>query len=103
MRTGPDVLPESPREPPGLETAIRVTRARAWMHGRLWAGDPDCLVARPEIEAREAWASHVAAYGGLAFSSDRLRTLDERGLVRTRRVPRPSSTSAVPSDVLGIQ
>jgi alpha-galactosidase len=97
MRVGPDVLPESftPSNDAGaasLQRAMRVTRARAWMHARLWASDPDCLVARPEIRDREAWAAHVQGYG-LAFSSDRLLALDERGLELTRRALRPSGTA----------
>jgi alpha-galactosidase len=55
------------------------------MNGRLWVNDPDCLVARPEINGREAWAAHLERYGGLRFSSDRLAVLDERGRELTRR------------------
>jgi alpha-galactosidase len=95
MRIGPDVLSESPGVKPDLAGVIDATRTRAWMHGRLWANDPDCLVARPEIEERETWAAHLEGYGGLAFSSDRLTELDERGLELTRRVLRPSSPSPV--------
>jgi len=50
-------------------------------------------VARPEIAEREAWAAHGEAFGGLAFSGDRLAALDDRGLELTRRVLRPSSTT----------
>jgi alpha-galactosidase len=92
MRIGPDVLPEPPAGDPDIAHVIRSTRARAWMHGRLWANDPDCLVARPELAEREAWARQLAGYGWLAFSSDRLSALDERGLELTRQVLRPSST-----------
>lgn len=84
MRVGPDVLPETPGAEPDLEHPIRITNARRWMNGRLWVSDPDTLVARAEIAEREAWAAHVAGYGGLAFSSDRLAALDERGLELTR-------------------
>jgi alpha-galactosidase len=96
MRIGPDVLPEPAGDPPvtpepDLENVIVRTCARAWTHARLWAADPDCLVVRPEIRDRERWASHVEALGGLAFSSDRLDALDERGLVLTRRALKPSS------------
>lgn len=98
MRVGPDVLPEPGQETsdansPGPRNALRATRARAWMHARLWASDPDCLVARPDIRERDEWASHVEAYGGVAFSSDRLQALDGRGLELTRRALRPSSTT----------
>jgi alpha-galactosidase len=86
MRIGPDVLPELPGEEPDIAHVIRSTAARAWMNGRLWINDPDTLVARPEIAEREEWAAHLESYGGVAFSSDRLRGLDERGLELTRRV-----------------
>lgn len=92
MRIGPDVLPESPDAGADVRRVIRATRVRAWMHARLWANDPDCLVARPEIAAREVWASHLEAYGGVAFSGDRLEALDARGLELTRLVLKPSST-----------
>jgi len=86
MRIGPDVLPEHPGEKPDLGYVIRSTAARAWMNGRLWINDPDTLVARAEIVEREAWAAHLEHYGGVAFSSDRLAALDERGLELTRSV-----------------
>ena len=100
LRVGPDVLPEPRGEPPvaeepALDEAIARTRARAWTHGRLWAADPDSLVARPEIAARESWAGHVMAYGGVVFSGDPLQALDERGLELTRAALRPSSTTPV--------
>jgi len=94
MRIGPDVLAEDPRAPPDLALVIRATSARAWMNGRLWVNDPDCLVVRPEIVERDAWAAHLEGYGGLAFSSDRLAGLDPHGLELTRRVL--SSRSARP-------
>ena len=86
MRIGPDVLPESPDEQPDLQSLIRITGIRSWMNGRLWVNDPDCLVARPEIAEREALATYLEGYAGVAFSSDRLAALDARGLALTRRV-----------------
>ena len=86
MRIGPDVLPELPGETPDLAHVIRSTAARSWMNGRLWINDPDTLVARPEIAEREEWAAHLERYRGLAFSSDRLAALDDRGVELTRRV-----------------
>jgi alpha-galactosidase len=85
MRVGPDVLPEEPDPQLDLENTIRITTLRSWMNGRLWLNDPDTIVARPEIEDREAWAAHLMSYGGLRFSSDRLAALDARGLELTRR------------------
>jgi len=86
MRVGPDVLAEDPRATPDLAHVIDATRARRWMNGRLWVNDPDTLVVRAELAEREAWAAHLASYGGLAFSSDRLAALDERGVELTREV-----------------
>ena len=85
MRVGPDVLPETPNPQLDIDNAVRITRLRSWMNGRLWLNDPDCLVARPEILEREAWASHLQTYRGVRFSSDRLGSLDARGLELTRR------------------
>jgi alpha-galactosidase len=85
MRVGPDVLPEEPNPQLDLENTVRITTLRSWMNGRLWLNDPDTLVARPEIEEREAWAEHLMSYRGLRFSSDRLAALDARGLELTRR------------------
>lgn len=95
MRVGPDVLPETPNPQLDLDNTVRITRLRSWMNGRLWVSDPDCLVARPEIKAREAWARHVIGYGGVRFSSDRLQALDARGLELTRQVlaEAPSTTA----------
>jgi alpha-galactosidase len=85
MRVGPDILPEEPDPQVDLENTVRITTFRSWMNGRLWLNDPDHMVARPEIEKRDAWAAHLMSYGGLRFSSDRLAALDPRGLELTRR------------------
>jgi alpha-galactosidase len=85
MRVGPDVLPEEPNPQLDLKNTVRITTLRSWMNGRLWLNDPDTLVARPDIEEREAWAEHLMSYRGLRFSSDRLAALDARGLELTRR------------------
>jgi alpha-galactosidase len=60
------------------------TVARAFLHGRFWVNDSDCLIARPAVERREEWAQTVERYGGLRFSSDRIADLDDWGLARTR-------------------
>jgi alpha-galactosidase len=82
MRVGPDILPEphgGVLPQPDVPGVIGGTRARSWTNGRLWAADPDSLVVRAEIRDREQWAAHVAAYGGLTFSGDRLEKLDGGG------------------------
>jgi alpha-galactosidase len=90
MRISPDTAPAY--EPQGADlsqpsqrAAVLTGRARQWQHGRFWVNDPDCLLVRPAVERREAWAAHVAEVGGLVASSDRLRDLDQWGLETTRR------------------
>jgi alpha-galactosidase len=102
MRIGPDVLQETSDPQLDVETLMRITGLRSWMNGRLWVNDPDHLVARPDIKDREAWAAHLQGYGGQAFSSDRLATLDERGLELTRRfLRRPSAARGADDEVHG--
>lgn len=91
MRVSPDTAPAY--EPEGEEPSGPSQRAaelsgaaRAWQHGRFWVNDPDCLLARPQVERRSEWAAHVERYGGLRASSDRLRALDAWGLDTTRRL-----------------
>lgn len=104
LRVGPDIalhVEPATGNPsmPSQRAAARNTAARAWQHGRLYVNDPDCLVARPEMEQREQWAETVERVGGLRASSDRLRSLDAWGLEATRRLLVPSSAEPfVPSD-----
>jgi len=91
MRVGPDVgatyePPDGDLAQPSQRSAALTVKGRAWQHGRFWVNDPDCLIARPEMERREEWAAHVEWYGGLRGSSDRLRGLDPWGLETTRRL-----------------
>lgn len=100
MRVSPDTdrklePPDGDISQPSLRSALAAGRARAWMHGRLWVNDPDCLIAAPDSEDRETWAAHVNAYGGLALSGDRLPELDARGLALTRTLLRSSSGRAL--------
>jgi alpha-galactosidase len=104
MRVSPDIDPkvEPPHgdiSQPSQRGALAAGRARAWMHGRLWVNDLDCILVRPEVEERETWADHLRALGGLAVSSDALDALDERGLALTRELLRPSSPDPVPAAV----
>jgi alpha-galactosidase len=84
---------------PSQRTAVMNGVARAYQHGRFWVNDPDCVVARPEVERRADWAEHVRRYGGLRGSSDRLAALDDWGLATTRELlstvppPTPFTTS----------
>ena len=96
MRISPDVSPAVEPElgdmsQPGIRSAMAAGHARAWQQGRFWVNDPDCLLARPQVGARTAWAAHVEATGGLAVVSDPLPELDDEGLALLRRVLRPAT------------
>ena len=89
MRIGPDVAPHwEPRSPfaayadtvPATANALRNTRARSFLHRRLWINDPDCLMLRRDATELtpaqiEAWSDAVAASGGMALVSDDLALL----------------------------
>ena len=91
MRVSPDTAPNwepangDMSEPAG-RAAAATGQGRAWQHGRFWVNDPDCLIVRPAVERRDAWAGHVERYGGLRASSDRILELDEWGLETTARL-----------------
>jgi alpha-galactosidase len=92
MRIGPDVMPywDLPLQrmvtcdEGGATTrlAIRNTLTRAFMHNRLWANDPDCVMVRTDrtkltdAEVRSLGAA-VALTDGMIVSSDRLDTVPE--------------------------
>jgi alpha-galactosidase len=100
MRVSPDVMPAW--EPdlddisqPGMRSALAAGRARAWMHGRLWVNDPDCVLVRPEVERPAPWAEYVETLRGLAVSSDPLPRLDAAHLQRTRDLMVPADLTPV--------
>jgi alpha-galactosidase len=103
MRVSADVAPtydawDGDVSQPSQYGATISTVGRAWQHGRFWVNDPDCIVARTEIERRAEWADVVGRYGGLRASSDRIAALDDWGMETTRRlltdVPPPTPFSA---------
>jgi alpha-galactosidase len=95
MRIGSDVAPWWRRTGPGpaTENALRATLARLWLHGRWWANDPDCVLARAhqtELTGDEirAWASVVALSGGLVVLGDDVSALEpERAALVARLLP----------------
>lgn len=100
MRISPDVMPawEPPLDDisqPGMRSALAAGRARAWMHGRLWVNDPDCVLVRPDVERPEPWREYVQALHGLAVSSDPLPELSEEHLAVTRALMTASGTAAM--------
>jgi alpha-galactosidase len=103
MRISPDVMPEW--EPPlddisqpGMRSALAAGRARAWMHGRVWVNDPDCVLVRPQVERPEPWQEYVRTLQGLAVSSDPLPELDAEHLDRTRALMVPTDLGPVQWD-----
>ncbi len=97
MRVSPDTEPQylpkdGDRSQPSVVSAMMTGRGRAFQQGRFWVNDPDCLIARPEIEGREEWAEHIRQFGGLRGSSDRIAALDEWGLEKTRELLSESPT-----------
>ncbi|MCW2643583.1 MAG: glycoside hydrolase, partial [Dactylosporangium sp.] len=91
MRVSADVAPtydawDGDASQPSQFGATISTVGRAWQHGRFWVNDPDCIVARPQIERRAEWADVVGRYGGLRASSDRIAELDDWGMETTRRL-----------------
>lgn len=100
MRISPDVMPNwmpdlEDISQPGMRSALAAGRARAWMHGRLWVNDPDCVLVRPEVERPGPWAEYVETLRGLAVSSDPLPRLDAGHLARTRELMVPADLSPV--------
>ncbi|MEV0201614.1 glycoside hydrolase family 36 protein [Nonomuraea sp. NPDC050691] len=97
MRVSPDIAPTlHPRSgdisQPSQLGARLTGAAREFLHARWWVNDPDCLIVRPEVEAREEWAAHVEGSGGLRGSSDPIAALDAWGLETTRRLLTPTRT-----------
>lgn len=91
MRVSPDIMPTW--EPdlrdisqPGMRSALAAGRARAWMHGRLWINDPDCLLVRAEVEQPEPWREYLRVLRGLAVSSDPLPRLDRQRREQVREL-----------------
>jgi alpha-galactosidase len=65
---------------PSMENAVRNILTRAWMHNRLWANDPDCLLARQSrtkltLSEVRSLATAIALSGGAVFLSDDLQQL----------------------------
>ncbi|MFI6991052.1 glycoside hydrolase family 36 protein [Nonomuraea wenchangensis] len=97
MRVSPDIAltlrPRSGDISQPSQLGARLTgAAREFLHARWWVNDPDCLIVRPEVEARREWAAHVAATGGLRGSSDPIAALDDWGMETTRRLLVPTAT-----------
>ena len=86
MRVSPDTFHEGAEDGSAGLRGLMPLAARAWMQGRLWVNDPDCVVARPSYRLRERWAAEAERFGGLPSFSDRVADLDDWGLATVRRV-----------------
>jgi alpha-galactosidase len=96
MRISPDTdplvdPPSGDISQPGQRGARSTSVAREFLHGRWWANDSDCLIVRPDVQARGEWADHIEKAPGLRMSSDPIGELDQWGLDRTRELLTPSS------------
>ncbi|MEX2225325.1 MAG: glycoside hydrolase family 36 protein [Dehalococcoidia bacterium] len=79
-RAGPKPRFRKPDDQLSAETAIRNSLNRTWMHGRLWANDPDCLLVRTDrtkltIDETQTLASVIGLSAGMMLSSDDLDKL----------------------------
>jgi len=90
---------------PATDNAIRNILTRSWMHGRLWANDPDCLLARdtrtkltlPEVQTL---ATAIAMSGGALFFSDDMDQLSPERLELMSSLLPPILEAAAVSDLL---
>ncbi len=121
-RIGPDVAPfwrfltteerATPKPRPrhaddqlSAETAIRNTLTRSWMHGRLWASDPDCLLVRTDrtklsLEETRTLASAIALSGGMLLFSDDLDKIPQDRLDTLSMLLPPLPLVARPLDLM---
>lgn len=101
-RESPTPRPRTPDDPLSAETAIRNTLTRSWMHGRLWANDPDCLLVRTDrtkltLDETRTLASVIGLSGGMMLSSDDLEKApaDRIDLISMLLPPLPRSADPV--------
>jgi alpha-galactosidase len=112
MRIGPDVavtwepLLAGDLSAPGVANALRNSIARAFTHRRLWAADPDCLLARPRGDSSQlslyetrTLAAVIALTGGMLLDSDRLGELPRARLDMLRQTLPPTGRTAYPLDL----
>jgi alpha-galactosidase len=104
-RASPRPRPRRPDDDLSAETAIRNTLTRSWMHGRLWANDPDCLLVRGDrtklmLDEVRTLATAIALSGGMLLSSDDLTRLTPDRLDIISALIPPLPQAAVPVDLM---
>jgi len=104
-RRSPKPRIRTPDDELSAETAIRNTMTRAWMHGRLWANDPDCVLVRADrtkltLDEVRSLASVIALSAGMTLSSDDLEKVPPERLDILSMLLPPLPRSATPVDLL---
>lgn len=94
MRVSPDTFHEGAEDGSAGLRGLMPLAARAWMQGRLWVNDADCVVARPSYRLRERWTTEAGRFGGLPSFSDRVADLDAWGLQAVGRLMAQGGTAA---------
>ncbi len=104
-RAAPKPRARTPDDNLSAEVAIRNTLTRSWMHGRLWANDPDCLLARTDatkltLEETRTLAAVIGLSGGMMLSSDDLEKVPEERIELISMLLPPLPGSATPIDLM---
>lgn len=111
MRIGPDVAINWRPFWPDLsaaasENALRNVVARAFLHGRLWANDPDCVLVRTRddesdlvLNEMRTLVSLVGLSGGLVLWGDNFPTVRPGRLKYLRQILPPYGQAAMPLDL----
>jgi len=104
-RASPTPKPRSPGDALSSESAMRNTINRWWMHNRLWANDPDCLLVRGDrtkmtLGETRTTATVIGLSGGMLLSSDDLDKLEPDRLDLISFTLPPLPHSAVPTDLM---
>ncbi len=104
-RQAPHPRPRHADEPLSAEAAIRSTLQRSWMHGRLWANDPDCLMVRTDftkltLTETRTLATAIAVSAGMLLSSDDLVKLPPERLSIISALLPPLPRPAIPLDLM---
>ncbi|MFW6082763.1 MAG: hypothetical protein ACOC8C_01775, partial [Chloroflexota bacterium] len=112
MRIGADVDPNwyplwrNDLSAVSTHNALRNVIARAPLHGRLWANDPDCLLVRQRgenmglvLNEMRTLTTLVALTGGVTLNSDNLTTIEEGRIKYLRQTLPPTGVAARPLDL----
>lgn len=104
-RQDPAGRPRTPDDNLSAEGAVRNTLNRSWMHGRLWANDPDCLLVRTDRtkitrDETRTLAAVIGLSGGMMLSSDDLDKVEPDRLELISMLLPVLPQSAVPVDLI---